>query len=259
MKIFACIAFPVVITVQVFAQQDTTGLKREQEQLIADSSTVGEDTSAVNEYASFILLENGDKLYGKVEKVVPYAGQAYLLLDGSERHNFEDVRAYQEENGFFVKLRATPWNYEFVRRVIEGKIDFFSSTHLTLIDERYGYPFDPYRPYRRHAVVASENIDYFSKDGIDLLPVNFHNLYEALSDNPESMEYMNNYRTMEILQWGLLAGGTAVTLIGLSSSNYQTHYVSPLVYIGCLTTVSAYIPFFMKDTKLQLAIKVYNR
>ncbi|MFZ1977060.1 MAG: hypothetical protein WAV76_03815 [Bacteroidota bacterium] len=259
MKIIACSILPVVVTVQVFAQQDTTVSNRDQEQSIPDSATVEEDTSAVTEYGNFILLENGEKLYGKVEKVVPYAGQPYLLLDGLERHDFGNVRAYQDDNGFFVKLRSTPWSYEFVRRVIEGKIDFFSSTYLTFVDERYGYPFAPYRPYRRHAVVASEYIDYFSKDGVDLLPVNFHNLYEALSDNPESMKYLDDYRTMETVQWGLLIGGTAVTLIGLSTSNYQTHYVSPLVYAGCLATVSAYIPFFMKDTKLQLAIKVYNR
>ena len=258
-KIITCSVLPVVMTFHAFAQQDTTVSKDDQMQLVQDSSVVGEDTSAADEYGSFILLENGDKLYGKVEKVVPYAGQAYLLLDGSERHDFGNVRAYQDDNGFFVKLRSTPWNYEFVRRVIEGKIDFFSSTHLTVVDEGYGYPFAPYRSYRRRAVVASENIDYFSKDGVDILPVNFHNLYEALSDNPESMKYLNDYRTMETLQWGLLAGGTVVTLIGLSSSNYQTHYVSPLVYVGCLATVSAYIPFFLKDTKLQLAIKVYNK
>jgi hypothetical protein len=258
-KILKSAVLSAIISFPVFAQQDTAGTNLNQEQAAPDSSAVQEDTSAVSEYGNFILLENGDKLYGKVEKVVPYAGQPYLLLEGSERHDFGSVRAYQDDEGFFVKLRATPWSYEFVRRVIEGRIDFFSTTHLTVIDEPYGPPYDRHRPFRMQSVIASEKIDYFSKNGIDILPVNFHNLSDALSDNPESMKYLNDYRKLDILQWGLLASGTVMTLIGISASDYENHHISPFVYAGCLTTVSAYIPFFLKDTKLQLAIKVYNK
>jgi hypothetical protein len=131
---------------------------------------------------------------------------------------------------------------------------------------------------------------YFRKDQDEAIHrVTFHNLSVALADNPASMHQLRIAHTNVYLTIGLFAGGAALTAAGFiitsnhdrtlnnayiqASAKWQAQSLtnpntpmptppntslSPLIYIGTLSTLSSIIPIFNRIKHTQKAIDIYN-
>ena len=249
----------IVASMQILNAQQSN-IQKETTTAIQDSTN--ENARAVTDHGSgFIFLESGNKKDGRVERIDEPYGRSYLLLNGNERYNLSSVRAYEDEDGYFAKLYDNPWGSEFVRRVSEGKIDLFATTEWAVISgptraiPTFGGPVF----VRHRRLIAVDNVSYFSKNGIDVLAINYDNLSGALADNSASMKCLKEYRNLEIWQWALLGAGTVMAIVGLSTMHQDDQQLSPLAAAGCLVAASSWIPYSMKGPKLQLAIDLYNQ
>jgi len=130
---------------------------------------------------------------------------------------------------------------------------------------------------------------YFQKGSSSPQRLTLNNLQLAMADNPASTNQLHIAHTNIHLGIGLLAGGLAITTIGIiqtinrnnnaqnafktasanwfaaSRTNINTptptlpHYgVSPLIFIGGAATFSAIIPIFTVNKHAQKAIDIYN-
>jgi hypothetical protein len=131
---------------------------------------------------------------------------------------------------------------------------------------------------------------YFRKDQDEAIHrLNYRNLSVALADNAASMHHLRIAHTNAYLTIGLFAGGAALTATGFivtenhdravnnaynrASAKWQAQSLtnpntpmptppntplSPLVYIGTLSTLSSIIPIFNRIKHTQKAIDIYN-
>jgi len=210
--------------------------------------------------SSYIVLARGEKINGKVEQKEPFLGTPYILFNDSTRYEMKDLRAYQNSDGYFAKLK-TSWSPTFVKRTIKGKIDFFSRTQWFMFPGNMQTVTTPGGPMTIGAgpTVQTQTEEYFCKNGIDVLEADYGNLKDALADNPQSMAYLNEYHTLQTWQWSLAGGGLALVIAGLATMEKGSKKPPGLIFVGASVSFSAWIPYLLKSDKIQLAIKVYNK
>ncbi len=241
-KVQLIISVVILLTVQLIAQVDSTATEN--------------DSSKVKEY---LVLESGKLVYGKIDfnKGV-FSGSDYFMLDDSTRYEATDVKAFQDEEGYFAKVFEED---DFVKRESKGKLDLYSGRGHGYVG---GTPITSYGP---NGVVTtytpsygvSTTISYFSKNGGKVLVADYDNLKDALKDNAKSMELLNEWKTLQYVKYG-----AAVVALGLVASSFigvdeNTKPNFGLAITGAVIgNLGYYIPGIMQSGKIQKSIKVYN-
>ena len=211
-----------------------------------------------------------------VEIKQPVFGHNFLLLDGQQRIDFDQVRYYEDETGFYVRTTLPKSRRETtLRRDRVGRISLYSITRTQYGGSPYGYsPFgygyggfgSPYGggfggyPYNGYRTVRTS---YFSKDNGPVQDLNIRSLSIATMDNPGSralLDQARHYQTITTLSYvaagGLLVAGL-VSSVGPGTNAGPT--ISPLVYAGLPLLIVPLVLQGKQQNNIKQAILLYNR
>ncbi|RTQ50723.1 hypothetical protein EJV47_08815 [Hymenobacter gummosus] len=210
-----------------------------------------------------------------VEMRQPAIGRSYLLLNGQQRFELDQIKFFDDETGHYIRTNL-PGSRRMatMRREKTGRISTYSITSQQYSPGafgpygygygygfgRFGYPYGglPYGggyPYGGYRTVKTE---YFSKDGGPIQDMNYRSLRVALSDNPGSAELLQDVARLRrfstagyIVGGGLLAAGMLNTFNGAQR-------ISPLVFLSVPVLL---VPTFLSGSqskKLKQAVQMYN-
>lgn len=211
----------------------------------------------------------------EVEMRQPAIGRSYLLLNGQQRFELDQIKFFDDETGHYIRTNL-PGSRRMatMRREKSGRISTYSITSQQYTPGGFGGPFGygyggmgygrfgyPYGggfggyPYGGYRTVKTE---YFSKDGGPVQDMSYRNLSVALSDNPGSAEVLRDVSRLRrfstagyVVGGGLLAAGMISTLNGNNRG-------LPLVLVSVPVLL---IPTFLSGSqarKLQQAVQLYN-
>ncbi len=173
---------------------------------------ISQAQAQVQDAKNYLYLYSDSVIYArKIQLRSDYSGYWQIRAD-SRRIPVDQVKFFNNEEGFFANTRKLTFTRttEFSERIIEGKINLFQ--------ER---PYDPYAYNWRHshhnnrATPINLSI-YYNKGFGDLKKVNYKNLKDDLSDHPESMEFLNNYRKNANLSKVMYVSAGASAIAGLA-------------------------------------------
>ena len=211
----------------------------------------------------YLLLNNGEQIFGKVEykntNSFSYANRSYFLVD-STRHEIKDIKAFQDSLGFYAKISGED---DFVKREAEGNIDLYSTTYsyggtggtFNTINTPHG-SFTTFTP---GSYGGTSKVEYFSKNGGEVLSVNYGNLREVLKDNMESMALLDDYRTLNYVKYGAGIVGIGLIVSALLDMDKDTPpNFGTMAIGGVIANIGIWIPSMVQKDKLQKSIKVYN-
>jgi hypothetical protein len=216
-------------------------------------------------------LKTGQVVRGyDVEMKQPVFGRSFLLVDGQQRLDLDQVRYYEDETGFYVRttLPGRSKRESTLRRDRVGRISLYSMTSTQYMNNpygmggygmgRYGYGGYPYGGYGGYRTVKTE---YFSKDNGPIESLSIKNLQLATADNPGSIRLLQDarrYQTITTLSYvaagGLLLAGTLSSFGGSSGIN-----VSPLVYAAIPLAIVPLVIGSKQQNNIKQAILLYNR
>ena len=210
----------------------------------------------------------------------PVFGRSFLLLDGRQRIDFDQVRYYEDESGFYVRTTLPKSRRETtLRRDRVGRISLYSITRTQYGGSPYGYsPFgyggfgyggfggfgSPYGggyggyPGGYRTVRTS----YFSKDNGPVQDLSVRNLSIATMDNPGSralLDQARRYQTITTLSY-VAAGGLLVAgLVSSFSPTTSGPAISPLVYAGIPLLIVPLVLQGKQQNNIKQAILLYNQ
>jgi hypothetical protein len=235
----------------------------------------------MHESKNFLYLYSDSVIHARTIKLRPdFAGYWQLRAD-SRRIPTEQVKFFNNEDGFFANTRRLKLGGEtsFSERIVEGRINVFQEmTYDPFLHER-----GPRYRLRREPVVDFGM--YYNKGFGDLKKVNYNNLRRDIADHPESIDLLNNYRksmtTSKMLYTaagvsivaGLVSFLVAGSSDGLSSSfgdnkfgassmssggaNFTSSFV--LLGLGAGLAIGGYYVQISGSRKLENVIDSYNR
>lgn len=214
--------------------------------------------SAAQTDSSFIVLQSGEVVTGKVEYKSPFLGTPFLLMNDSTGYQLEQVQSYQNEKGYFCRVDKDKGR--FVRRVIRGNIDLYRETATFFFP---GSSMSYSTPAGTQYIItpgghSTTDFDYFSKGDGEILEASYDNLLSALSDKEESVDHLKTYHTLKYVSYGLIGGGLGLLVAGLATSS-KDNLNTGLVVTGVVVAVSSWIPYLIGGSEYEKAISTYNR
>ena len=213
-------------------------------------------------------LKSGQVLKGyDVEVKQPLLGRTFLLVDGQQKLDLNDVRYYEDETGFYVRttLPGRTKRESTLRRDRVGRISLYSITSQQYSSNPYGYSpygYGRYGGYGGNGFGGYRTVrtEYFSKDNGPIEDLNIKNLQLATRDNPGSQQLLANarrYQTYTTLSYigagGLLVAGLVSGLGGSNGFN-----VSPLVYAAIPLAIVPLVVGGKSQNNVKQAILLYN-
>lgn len=221
------------------------------------------------------LLSGAVYAADEVELRQPAVGRSYLLLNGQQRFELDQIKFFDDETGHYIRTNLPgSRRVSTLRREKTGRISTYSITSQQYMPGgfgspfgyggfgygRFGYPYGgfPYGggyPYNGYRTVKTE---YFSKDGGPIQDMNFRSLSVALSDNAGSAELLRDVaRLRRYSTAGYVVGGGLLAAGMLSTLNGNTRGL-PIMLVSVPVLL---IPTFLSGSqakKLQQAVQLYN-
>ena len=198
----------------------------------------------------YLKLEGGRIIYGKLEYNIPYIGGDYVRVNDTSYY-IRELSSFNCSWGYFTKFQPDPssGNIEIFKRSKEGKIDFYigkTSLYSAGVGNMGPMAYD----YKEK---------YYSKDKVHLLALNYTNLSKNLSDNPKSMEFLQQYETAQYWKLGLAATGIIAAVVGIATIDHNQ------IVLGSIITLLSAVIFELswtqdsiQDTAMKNAIRVFN-
>ncbi|WBA41866.1 hypothetical protein [Hymenobacter canadensis] len=203
----------------------------------------------------------------------PLLGRPYLLMDGQQRFELEQVRYYEDETGFYVRttLPGRSSRESTLRRDKVGRISLYSITSTQYAGNgmggfgggygRYGgfggYPYGFGGPAYR-----TTKTEYFSKDNGPIENLNVRTLALATADNQAATSLLlqaRQYQTYTTLSY-VAAGGLLVAgLVQSLNQNSNGPSISPLVYASLPLMIVPLVLGGKTQNNVRQAISLYNR
>jgi hypothetical protein len=238
----------------------------------------------------FVRLQNGTTLYSnKVKLMNSFTRGKYLLLDGDRHIPLSDAKDFKGWEGTFA-VANIDGEYDVYKLQNEGRrISLYSKCYYTT-ETIFGAttPDGIVTP----TTITTHQKAFFFRKGVDspIQRLTVQNLKVATADNPASTRQLKVAGTYIHVGVGLIAGGIALTTLGIISTvnhnhtltnaydqasanwckeaqiNPNTplpalpHYSSlgPAFYLGAAMTLSAMIPLFNVRNHVQKALDIYN-
>ncbi|WP_157541754.1 hypothetical protein [Hymenobacter aerophilus] len=214
-------------------------------------------------------LKTGEVLRGyDVQVRKPVFGRTFLLVDGQQKLDFDAVRYFEDESGFYVRttLPGRSKRESTLRRDRVGRISLYSITTQQYSSNPYGgyggYGYGGYSPYGMGGYRTVRN-EYFSKDNGPIEDLSVRNLQLATQDSPGAQQLLadaRRYQTLTTLSYvgagGLLLAGV---LSSFGNSNNGTGVsVSPLVYAAIPLAIVPLVIGGKSQNNVKQAILLYN-
>jgi len=153
----------------------------------------------VDETRGFVFLRNGQVVYNEHF----WMRQGALINNATDRQNIKpkDIKFVNAENGFFAYTKGIRrWGAPHVaKRTISGQINLFESQIIYIEDGFYGSPGSLFTKKKYY--------NYYNTAYSDIQRVSYKALYPSFSSNPESLAYLNRYRSAHIWQHTLNTTG----------------------------------------------------
>ncbi|MBX0292226.1 hypothetical protein K3G63_17390 [Hymenobacter sp. HSC-4F20] len=208
-----------------------------------------------------------------VELKQPLLGRTFVLVDGQQRFDLNDVRYYEDETGFYVRttLPGRSKRESTLRRDRVGRISLYSITSQQYMNNPYGYsPYGmgrygygyPYAGYGGFGGYRTVRQEYFSKDNGPIQDLSIRNLQLATTDNPGSQQLLANARRYQTLTTLSYVGAGGLLLAGVLSSfngNGNGFSVSPLMYAAVPLAIVPLVIGGKQQNSIKQAILLYNR
>lgn len=219
--------------------------------------------SQVDDTRNFVYFFTDSVLYGRnVELNSSFTRGLYLMCD-TIKINPDQVKFFRGETGFFantIRLKYSGTS-SFCERIRRGRINLY---------ERDVTSSSPgmYTNGRYTSGTSTRTINnFYNKDFGNLKKANYNNLVADLSDNPESMLYLDKYKKtarkqhiFQIAGGALLVGGL-VALISAQNKPVNSPDYTPgviLIGTGAASMWVGYFVYLSKPKHLRNAIDVYN-
>ncbi len=236
----------------------------------------------VRQSENFIYLYSDSVIYARNIRLRPDFFNALQLRADSRRIPLEQVKFFNNENGFFANTRRLNFgrNTEFAERIVDGKINIFQlRSYDPLLGDR-GY----HDRGRRREAISIEM--YYNKGYADLKKVSYRNLKMEMAGNRQAMDLLEGYRrsistsrTLYIAAGASLVGSLVSFLIigntnkgqlssnnGFGKQNPVSDIKNPnftasfaLMGIGAGLAIGGYTTSISGLRRLEQAVDVYNR
>ena len=194
-------------------------------------------SQANDEANHFIVFKNGKKLVGN--EVIK---KGRILFLDEKAYELNTVMFYQDNKGNFAK---TPFGFQ--NRIIDGKVSVYSSFSISIVN-----------PNKNLNLKNS----WYTMDYSFVKRTSYSNLREDLKDNVSSMQYLNSYRNLNVLGWGLTGAGFGITLYSLVQAldSAQFFYINipNTFYAGLAVLFSGGSVLKVAPRKMFKAIQAYN-
>lgn len=205
----------------------------------------------------------------------PLFGRPFVLLDGQQRFELDQVRYYEDETGFYVRttLPGRSNRETTLRRDKVGRLSLYSITSTQYAGNSFGGPFG-YGGYGRYGgfggpygyggpVYRTTKTEYFSKDNGPIEDLNLRNLTLATADNQAATNLLlqaRQYQTYTTLSY-VAAGGLLVAglVSSLNSASNEGPTISPLVYASLPLLIVPLVLGGKSQNNVRQAISIYNR
>lgn len=197
----------------------------------------------------------------------PVFGRTFLLVDGQQKLDLNDVRYYEDQTGFYVRTTLPNRNKRetTLRRDRVGRISLYSITSQQYMNNPYGYGgyggYGGYNPYG-FGGYRTVRTEYFSKDNGPIENLSVRNLQLATTDNAGTQQLLadaRRYQTITTLSYvgagGLLLAGVLSSFSGNSSGGFA---VSPLVYAAIPLAIVPLAIGGKSQNSVKQAVMLYN-
>lgn len=228
---------------------------------------------AANTSRYAVGLKTGQVVRGyDVELKQPILGRTFLLVDGQQRLDLNDVRYYEDETGFYVRttLPGRSKRESTLRRDRVGRISLYSITRQQYTNSPYGYsPYGmgrygygyPYGGYGGFGGYRTVRQEYFSKDNGPIEDLSLRNLQLATTDNPGAQQLLADARRYQTLTTLSYVGAGGLLLAGVFSSFGGSNgaSISPLMYAAIPLAIVPLVIGGKQQNSIKQAILLYNR
>jgi hypothetical protein len=222
----------------------------------------------VNESKEYVYFFTDSVIYGNVDYKKPFFGPAYLKVD-SLKIQLDKVKFYKNQTGFFANSKNINFSgtSSFSERIRKGRINLFEKENINYSPGQ----FSSTGMYMGGSTTKTI-LNYYNKGFGELKKADYKNLSIELADNPESLIYLNKFKSVQKTQNVLYAVGGALFVAGfatLVNKTYDVDYdtepspnvTSNLVAIGlgagCFLV--SYTISFSKPEYLRDAVDAYNK
>ena len=220
---------------------------------------------------NYIYTYKNDIIYGRIiEFEEPFIGFPIYMLVDSEKYSLNEIKFYKNETGFHANTKNTGISNSsnFIERMRKGKINLYERTS----NYNPGY-FNSSTGTYSGGLGTVSIINYYNIGFGDLKKANYQNLTIDLADNPESLIYLEKYKSIKDKQKLLyIVGGAAIiggfaTLINKTKdwdgtdSEPEPNVTGNIVVIG-IGAGCFWVSYFMSFSKpkyLRKAIDEYNK
>lgn len=236
----------------------------------------------VRQSENFIYLFSDSVIYARNIRLRPDFFNSLQLRADSRRIPLEQVKFFNNENGFFANTRRLNFgrDTEFAERIVDGRINIFQlRSYDPLLDDR-GYRDGR----RRHEAISIEM--YYNKGYADLKKVSYTNLKMEMAGNRQAMDLLEGYRrsirtsrALYIAAGASLVGSLVSFLVagntnndqffsnnGFGTQNSKSNIKNPnftasftLLGIGAGLAIGGYTTSVSGLRRLEQAVDVYNR
>ena len=231
---------------------------------------------------NFVYLYSDSVIYASNIRLRPDFFNSLQLRADSRRIPLEQVKFFNNENGFFANTRKLNFGRvtDFAERIVDGKINIFQlRSYDPLIDDR-GYRE---RGRRREAISIEM---YYNKGYADLKKVSYTNLKMEMAGNMQAMDLLEGYRrsintsrTLYVAAGASLVGsfvsflvtgktkndqlfsdngfGTQNSKSNIKSANFTASFA--LLGVAAGLGIGGYTTSVSGLRRLEQAVDVYNR
>lgn len=192
--------------------------------------------SQVTHAQSLVGLHTGEEIkHNNLRLKSPLFSRQYLLADQEIKYQLDNVRYYQNHDGYFLKWTKRSGNYEFMQREMEGAIEMYSVM-------RTNTSYDP--NMGMHSTTSSK-LNFYRKQNGDIKKVNGRNLSLDLAECPECLVEVKKGKTNSTISTVLFTAGmaifvgTAASMLSKSPEPGESTGIPPGAIIGPVVCLSS--------------------
>ena len=211
--------------------------------------------SAQDSTSGYLELTSDEKISGIVEVKSELFKQKYILLNDSVKYQLNQVKAFQNKDGFFVVFRNSRAVYKIAKRKETGNIDLYTSYELVYSAGTYSPGFGP---GGAGGGVSNAAIEYYRKNNGALKSIEYDNLKTNLADNTKSMEYLRSYKSLNYAKIGLGVLGAGIIVSAFAGMSKEEGLPKGPLISGAVVMNLLWIPQILQGQEIKDAIKAYN-
>jgi hypothetical protein len=220
---------------------------------------------------NFLYTYMGDIIYGRIiDHKTPFLGRSRFEVDSKEIQP-DIVTFYKNETGFYANTKEvnSSGSSIFTVRIRKGRINLYEKETTNYSPGYFSVSTGMY--YGGYITKTIKN--YYNKGFGELKKANYKNLRTDLANDPESMLYLDKYKSISSAQTVLQIVGGGLIVVGFatlinntkdwhgsdkqSEPNVTGNIVT--IFMGGVCFLTSYCLSFSKPKQLRKAFDAYNK